>query len=373
MSETKNNVVNIENLPISVQIEIEDKNSHLVEGAEVWCLQGAKVAVISKSVQEGMEVGGTAPISIKDTKLDVDFGKCKKCGGDCKDNIELEEEWTNLEVSYKKDPMEINNKGLATLNHILLCKKQGVILPVSSGQEETTENDKDYKNAVFWLRIGRTIRYLAGKNDLTNIYGGDPINFNTGNFYHEVEDLFIQGSMPLIFRRSYNSLDDNQNRRRGVLGEGWNHNYETALAFPSREEIILSLEDGREEVYRKGVKDAYESLCGNIETLEKTEEGYVYKAREFVYTFNEKGELMSKENKEGGKVRCQRDSLGRLKALVNSSGETIAFQYNEKGKLLQIQDHTGRKVCYQYGYGMLLSYTSVEGGGKPSATNTMRT
>lgn len=367
--------VNTENKGASVLLEEIDRNHTLVQGAELWCLQGSQAAYAFVSNQDGTKINGKQVVTIKDTIVNGDFGECKKYknpNNQCKDYMDLKKEWINLEVSYN-GPATTNNKNHATLNHMLLCEKKGVILPVNSGQGEPMrrrilkpDEEKDLgitidAYALFWLRIGRSIRYLAGKNDLIYAYGGDPINLNTGNFYHEVEDLHIQGSMPLILQRSYNSLDDDKKRRRGVLGEGWNHNYEMSLSFPSREEVIITLEDGREEVYRKGVNHTYVSIHGNIPTLEKEEGGFVYKAKELIYTFNEEGELLRKENKEGGKVDCLRDSLGRLEALVNSSGEKITFQYNEKGKLLQIQDHTGRRVCYQYGYGMLLSYTTVEG------------
>ena len=60
---------------------------------------------------------------------------------------------------------------------------------------------------------------------LGHIIGGDPIDFNTGNFIFQKTDLQIWGQMPLFFEYTYQSLSSDA----GVMGEGWTHNYEISL------------------------------------------------------------------------------------------------------------------------------------------------
>ena len=90
------------------------------------------------------------------------------------------------------------------LSSVLLCKKGGVIIPVSSGQEYDGKLDwenftKRYVNAYFWA---------VGKDMGCQIHGKDPINMDSGNYLYEKQDLKIQGILPLSFCLFYNSLSD---------------------------------------------------------------------------------------------------------------------------------------------------------------------
>ena len=85
-------------------------------------------------------------------------------GKDCVKVIDLDQ-WINLSIS-ENDAEKINGKEILTLNHILLCKQEGVIIPVTSGQD-----DSDAKlNALaalrerYYLRIARAVRRLSRGN-----------------------------------------------------------------------------------------------------------------------------------------------------------------------------------------------------------------
>ena len=58
----------------------------------------------------------------------------------------------------------------------------------------------------------------------------DPVNLSTGNFIYEHEDLKVGGEIPLSFHRYYNSKD----RRSGVLGDCFLHNYRSRQGAPGR-------------------------------------------------------------------------------------------------------------------------------------------
>ena len=79
-----------------------DGNYTLVQGAELWCLQGEQLAQASASNQKGEIINKKPVVTIRDTKVNGDFGTCKKCNkpnNQCKDNMDLKKEWINLEVS----------------------------------------------------------------------------------------------------------------------------------------------------------------------------------------------------------------------------------------------------------------------------------
>ena len=120
--EEEKQFVNTENKGASVLLEEIDRNYTLVQGAELWCLQGNQVAYAFVSNQDGTKINGKQVVTIKDTIVNGDFGTCKKYknpNNQCKDYMDLKKEWINLEVSYN-GPTTTNNKNHATLNHMLL-------------------------------------------------------------------------------------------------------------------------------------------------------------------------------------------------------------------------------------------------------------
>jgi len=61
------------------------------------------------------------------------------------------------------------------------------------------------------------------------VWGGDPVNLVTGNFYHNEQDLSIpgRGGLPFVFERTYNSQDPEDS----PLGYGWTHSFNHYLKF----------------------------------------------------------------------------------------------------------------------------------------------
>ena len=76
--EEEKQFVNTENKGASVLLEEIDRNYTLVQGAELWCLQGNQVAYAFVSNQDGTKINGKQVVTIKDTIVNGDFGKCKK-------------------------------------------------------------------------------------------------------------------------------------------------------------------------------------------------------------------------------------------------------------------------------------------------------
>lgn len=187
--------------------------------------------------------------------------------------------------------------------------------------------------------------------------GGDPVNFNTGNFLFEKEDLEIKGSIPLHFTRFYNRMDV----REGGMGLGWRHNYEIMLLEEDYSYTII-WQDGREEVYRKTEGNVLESLFGNPCRLECSKEGFLYKTKDnLIYTFDRNGKLQNQKDLNGIRLKFYYDKQGRLSHVSSCSG-SLHYRYeSSNGYLVEVSDHTGRKVGLDYELGRLKHVTNANG------------
>ena len=125
------------------------------------------------------------------------FGTCSKNGRthQCEGFMDLAEKWVNTKGS-SISAEQIDGEAAITMTSALLCKKGGIILPVTSGQ--------GYNGALDWeafqKHYQKVKRWAAGKDLLCRIYEKDPINMNTGSYIYEKEDLVSGGKMPLSFK-----------------------------------------------------------------------------------------------------------------------------------------------------------------------------
>lgn len=125
---------------------------------------------------------------------------------------------------------KIDGEEAITMDSVLICKKGGIIIPLTSGQGY--EDEVDWEK--FAKRYQKVIMWAIGKNLKCNIFGGDPINLNTGNFIYEKEELIISGKSRLSFHIFYNSMDKNG---KSSLGDGWRHNYEILIKKEKMEDL----------------------------------------------------------------------------------------------------------------------------------------
>lgn len=359
-------------LSISSEIEKEEMELHLVNGARLRCIRGSedKECILSVNDMSLVNYNGSQVIvedcckieNITDYKEGTDrkyFGKCSSNGKDCVKVIDLDQ-WINLSIS-ENDAEKINGKEILTLNHILLCKQEGVIIPVTSGQD-----DSDAKlNALaalrerYYLRIARAVRRLSRGNGelLGHIIGGDPIDFNTGNFIFQKTDLQIWGQMPLFFEYTYQSLSSDA----GVMGEGWTHNYEISLKLDkSKNEIELTLSD-HHAIYKEISRNLYEPVWSDGSVINKWEKGFVYQKKNEKFYFDCNGILLKQEDNMGNNRIFEYDNALMLKKVLNNRKESLEYQYNAEGNLISVCDHTGREVSMIYQYGKLIRLITVTG------------
>ncbi len=165
---------------------------YLVRGAKLICICGSELSHLKVARKKVCTSGKKEKANCKDCKECKNipyFGECKlnTATHTCEGFMDLAEQWQNTAVSLKKTE-KINGEEALTMDCVLICKKGGLILPLTSGQGY---DDKiDIK--AFLNRFQRALLWALGKNLQCNAFGGDPINMNTGNYIYEKEDLVFQ-------------------------------------------------------------------------------------------------------------------------------------------------------------------------------------
>ena len=230
--------------------------SYLVEGARLRCLCGSKCSNLKVLLGHGYTAGGKKKASCTDCLAVINipyFGQCmmNKEGGTCKGFMKLASRWRNKGGSSWKLEL-LNDENALTMDSFLICKRGGIIAPETSGQGDVQK--------INWMEFFD--KYLdellaaLGRADAC-MFGGDPVNLNTGNYIYEKKDLVIPGITELSFHMFYNSMDT---YRDGSLGEGWHHNYEIFLEQRGAGILHLHLGDGRRVVYRQNIGAVYTPL-----------------------------------------------------------------------------------------------------------------
>ena len=205
---------------------------------------------------------------------------------------------------------------------------------------------------------------IKGADKISQVFSKDPVNLSTGNFIYDYTDLEIGGRSPFVFSRFYNAI----NRRSGVLGQDWNHNYEVFLEKQDGE-VILVLEQGKEERFMKASTGAYASLHQSNGELEEAEGGYLYTTHDRKkYRFDADGRYIKQESPEGTSIvlsyeEAEKAGTGkRLVKVERNTGEYFALSYSEAGYLCKVADHTGRFIEYKAESGHLWEASTLSGG-----------
>lgn len=328
---------------------------YLVNGAKLICVCGSMLSSLKVSRNKMYTSGNKEKANCKDCKACINipcFGGCmlNTATHTCEGFMDLADRWQNTAISLKK-PEKVYGEEAITMDSILICKKGGIIMPLTSGQGYGGGIDF----SAFAKRFQRALLWLAGKNLLCHIFGGDPINMNTGNYIYEKEDLVIPGSTSLSFRMFYNAIDAGE---IGSLGKGWHHNQEWKIQGSSGNGLIyLCTGEGRRIPYRKTAGELYTPLMGDIGLLKKESEGYRYCDRENVeYLFDGEGKLLKKVDRNGNQDEYFYDPKGQLKEIHGANGGKLFYHYNREGKLIKVKDHAGREAAIYYRYGKLYRF-----------------
>lgn len=332
---------------------------YLVDGAKLVCVCGNKPGELIIPRSHNYISKERKKANCKDCKAGDNisyFGKCKLGEATClcSNFMMLEDTWKKIDESGAIAET-VESYEAITMDNVLLCKRGGIIIPITSGQGFKKGIDK---NVLKGLR--RFLRWMLGFDPLYNEYGGDPINLNTGNFIYQKEDLKINGILHMCFQIFYNSLDQDKG---GCIGEGWHHNYEIYIREKDGgKQIHICLSDGREIPYRLAPGNTYLSVFGDKGELKKEGKRFCYcESGGLKYSFNDFGKLTVREDKNGNRDILSYNEKGQLIQVKSSNGGEYFYSYNAEGYMIGVCDHVGRKVHLRYRYGKLYQYVDACG------------
>lgn len=187
-------------------------------------------------------------------------------------------------------------------------------------------------------------------------YSCDPVNLATGNFALDNIDISINGAFPLIFKRMYNSLEDNTSS----LGKGWNHNFDIYLSIDNElDKAIITLEDSHKEIFY--IEDNnFIPVFSKNSSLTKVDTGFIFKSSSNnVYLFNNIGKCIKYEDSKGVIFQLEYNN-DKLCKISNKCG-SLYLSYNNEGLLEKVSDDFGRSQSYTYEDEKLIKVSSELG------------
>ncbi len=335
---------------------------YLVEGAMLMCLNGTNPTKLKVPGGHGYTSGGKNKANCKDCTMckNIDFfGSCRlnTATYTCAGFMQLDSKWLNTSLGMLS-PEKVDGEEALTMDSVLICKKGGLIFPLTSGQGYNSKIDwkafkKRVQNAVAWA-MGKG--YASLRQGCCKL-GADPINLNTGNYIYEKEDLIIPGRAQLAFRLFYNSMEKGKG---GSLGVGWHHNYDIFIKEEDNgRTLTVCMEDGRQVRYIRSIRDVYEPVLGDIGLLKKEKDGYRYcmeGGKE--YFFGSEGRLYACKDGNGNTDTLLYNAKGQLEKVKGAGGGELNYIYNGEGSLIRVRDHTGREVQIWYRYRKLWKFVN---------------
>ena len=206
-----------------------------------------------------------------------------------------------------------------------------------------------------FLKDAKIQKFILGIRTNMCAFTGDPVNANTGNFIYVKDDLRIEGKIPLIFTRYYNSKDD----KEGGFTKGWRHSFETSIKL-EKNICCICFPDGQEEYFFTEDERDFTPVFNKLCSLEKAEDIFTYKAEGFCYIFDKEGLIRKIFNEAGESINFSYDDKKRLIKVSNSYDVYICLLYDNVSRIKSIEDHAGRKVEYGYEEGNLASVSDME-------------
>ncbi|NIN34178.1 MAG: hypothetical protein GTO60_03360, partial [Gammaproteobacteria bacterium] len=194
------------------------------------------------------------------------------------------------------------------------------------------------------------------------------VYLHSGEFVHSDADMIIPGrGFDFAFIRTYRS----QGIYSGVLGWGWDHNYNKRLLEMPGGDILYFDGTGRRERYK--AQKAGSRITGYIvpdgwfTQLKKKEDGtfrLIYPDLTVEY-YDEKGMLIKIKDRNDNRMEFYYDIAGQMTAVMDTMGRMIDFEYYPlefeaadsdpegrikitSGRLKQITDFSGRVITYEY-------------------------
>lgn len=217
-------------------------------------------------------------------------------------------------------------------------------------------------------RLSTSARFAAGAKPGFIAYASDPVNMSTGNYVNEETDVKIGGTYPLVFRRFYNSIFEQNDG--GILGAGWSTDFGERM-LRDGDDITISYSDGSKGTYKQITirgKKAWEEIHGEPGVLSEEDDGFIVRMDSGSYVRFDKSGLVTERGDHNGKtsemIYESVDGIKRLAAVKTPGQGAFLLNYGINGRLESLKDHTGRTVRYSYEGECLTGVIYPDGTGK---------
>ncbi|UAY74973.1 MULTISPECIES: RHS repeat-associated core domain-containing protein [Pseudoxanthomonas] len=186
---------------------------------------------------------------------------------------------------------------------------------------------------------------------------GNPCDVKTGEKF-ETEEDFNLGWIALS--RYYHSRVANVS---GGLGLGWSDSHQIHLAISSSS---VGLVEGSGYVLPfQAVSGGYRAADGSGERLIQIGDQWRLYRQDAIYTFDQLGHVISRENQDGAVLSYSYDAYGRRSSITSLQGRSVEFQYTDASSdalITGISSAGVQLVTYTYDNGRLKTVTYPDGG-----------
>jgi YD repeat-containing protein len=188
----------------------------------------------------------------------------------------------------------------------------------------------------------------------------EPVNTATGNYVSHATDLALPGvGLPLVFSRTYNSLDPTV----GALGVGWTHSYAAHLELEGSGAVRFFAGDGAQLLFTPDGSGGFIRPSGAYTDLEPLIDGTYELTRrdQVVEHFDADGLLLSQTDRNGNALTFSYTN-DLLTAITDTVGRGVSLTYDGSNRLTSLGAPLSRSVTYTYdGSGRLSTVTDLAG------------
>ena len=184
-------------------------------------------------------------------------------------------------------------------------------------------------------KVNRTIKSESLKNMLHKAIctvTGHPVDVASGTFFTDEEDFWLDGPVPLSWKRTWYSRSD----YRGPLGNGWHHAYDMGVVADTEEgTLTLRMSDGIPVAFPLPTSEEPSFILSERKEARLEQDGgYCVwdMAEDLYYRFTHK----------------EYDSVRLLESVTDCNGLGIRFDYTKEGLLRSITDSAGRRLRVEH-------------------------
>lgn len=204
------------------------------------------------------------------------------------------------------------------------------------------------------------------------MYGLDPVNLLTGNFFKEAEDVTmdtIGGEFSLF--RTFNTFSQGAN---GMFGRGWTFDFNRFINMDEDGNILYFKGDGSVGRFMRQGTNSWTPPNGynyslrrvQIGTNEEEEPRFRWEITDdegSIIRFNSWGMMYAIENVYGFTTRIYHDRNFNIERIVAPCNATFQFTTNNRGQVTQIRLPNGGILRYEYDeHDRLIRFTNAGGG-----------